>query len=252
MEWQDEGVLIAMRRHGESAAIIEVFTAGHGRHAGLVPGGGGRRMAPVLQTGAQLSVTWRARVEDALGTYRVEPVRARAADLLQNADALAGLTATAALLSWALPEREAHPELYARSLDLFDALAGDDWPVRYAVWELELLAELGFGLDLTACALTGATQGLAYVSPRSGRAVTRSAVEDAAARGEPWVAKLLPLPGFLLEDAKALPQDIARSLALSGHFLDTWLRPALDRPGVPDARARLAARLTRAAAPGQA
>ncbi|WP_118138676.1 DNA repair protein RecO [Oceanicella sp. SM1341] len=241
MEWQDEGVLVAMRRHGESAAIIEVFTATRGRHAGLVPGGGGRRMAPVLQPGAQLAVTWRARTEDHLGTYRVEPMQARAAQVMHDADALAGLSATTALLSWALPEREAHPALYARTLELLDALPGPDWPLHYALWELALLADMGFGLDLERCALTGATEGLAFVSPRSGRAVTA-----AAAAGQPWAAKLLPLPAFLHGDGDGSPGEIARALALSGHFLEHWLAPALERRGLPEARARLVSRLGRA------
>ncbi|HEU0221872.1 MAG TPA: DNA repair protein RecO [Paracoccaceae bacterium] len=238
MEWQDEGMLIAARRHGESAAIIELFTAAHGRHVGVVPGGGSRRMAAMLQPGTQLAVRWRARLEDHIGTYRVEPIRIRAALILDDAEALAGLASACALLSWAMPERESHPALYARSVDLMDAFADGNWQARYALWELALLAELGFGLDLSQCALTGAREGLAYVSPRSGRAVSRGAAGD-------WAPRLFPLPGFLLRgEPDAAPGEIEAALHLTGHFLAGWLAPALERPGLPEARARLVARLS--------
>ncbi|MEO1001148.1 MAG: DNA repair protein RecO, partial [Pseudomonadota bacterium] len=171
MDWRAEGILIAVRRHGESAAIIEVLTEARGRHAGLVHGGASRKLAPVLQPGAELSLDWRARLEDHLGTFRVEPLRARAAEVLGDRAALAGLRAICLLLHRALPEREPFPELYVRTRALLDALAGDpDWPRVYAGWELALLADLGFGLDLSRCAVTGAETGLTYVSPRTGRA----------------------------------------------------------------------------------
>ncbi len=236
MDWHDEGVLIGVRRHGESAAIIEVLTGAHGRHAGVVPGGGGRRMAPVLQPGAQLSVTWRARVEDQIGTYRVEPIRARAAALMQDGDALAALGSVCSLLRWGLPEREAYPALYARTCDLLDALSGGDWGPRYARWELALLGDLGFGLDLSRCAVTGNRTGLTHVSPRSGRAVT------AAAAGG-WADRLLPLPGFLVGETAPGPGEVAAALQLTGHFLRVWVGAALERPELPEARLRLAARL---------
>jgi DNA repair protein RecO (recombination protein O) len=235
MEWQDEGVLLARRRHGESAAILEVFTASHGRHAGVVPGGAGRRLAPLLQPGAQLQVTWRGRLEDHIGTFRVEPVRSRVALVLGDPAALAALAATVALLAWAMPEREAHPALYARSVALLDGLGTPGWEADYARWELALLADLGFGLDLARCAATGATADLVWVSPRSGRAVSRAA-------GSPWADRLLPLPAFLTGGGPAGPGELAAALALTGHFLRGWLAPALERPRLPDARERLAAR----------
>ncbi len=149
MDWRDEGILISVRRHGESAAIIEVFTAGHGRHAGVVRGGASRRMTPVLQPGAHLALEWSARLEDHIGHFRVDPIRAYTTVLMADRAALATLASMAALITTTLPERAAHPALYARSLDLLGALgSAPDWPARYAAWELALLAELGFGLDL--------------------------------------------------------------------------------------------------------
>ena len=149
MDWRDEGILIAARRHGESSAIVELLTRGHGRHAGVVRGGAGRRMTPVLQPGARLSVEWTARLEDHIGTFRVDPIASRTAAIMADGAALAALGAMTALVAATLPERDAHPELYGRCLELVEALgAAPDWAARYAAWELALLAELGFGLDL--------------------------------------------------------------------------------------------------------
>ena len=169
MNWRDEGILIAARRHGETSAIIEVFTAGHGRHAGVVRGGAGRRMAPVLQAGTRLSLEWSARLEEHIGTFRVDPMPSRTAAIMADPAALATLASVSALLSVTLPERDAHPRLYERTLELVQALgAAADWPARYACWELALLRELGFGLDLERCAVTGAGEGLVWVSPQVG------------------------------------------------------------------------------------
>ena len=166
MDWTDEGLLLAARPHGESAAIAEVLTAAHGRHLGVVRGGAGRRLAPVLQPGAQLHLTWRARLDAHLGALSVEPLRARAAAVLADPDRLAGLSALCALAAWALPEREPQPRLYPLTVALADAIAdGADWFGPYQRWARALLEETGFGLDLTACAMTGATEGLAHVCP---------------------------------------------------------------------------------------
>jgi len=246
MDWRDEGFLISSRRHGESAAIIEVFTPEHGRHAGVVRGGGSRRMAPVLQPGARLALEWSARLEEHIGTFRVDPIRSRTVILLGDRAALASLGAMAALIAATLPERAAHPALYAASSDLLDALGtAPDWPARYAVWELKLLGELGFGLDLSVCAVTGADQELVWVSPRSGRAVSRAA-------GAPWAGRLLPLPAFLREGwtAPPPPQALASALALSGHFLEARVAPGLPRGVLPGARGRAVAAILRAAGPG--
>jgi DNA repair protein RecO (recombination protein O) len=233
MEWRDQGVLLAMRGHGESAAIIEVLTRAHGRHAGVVRGGASRRLAPLLQPGNQIAVAWRARLSEHIGTFTVEPLRARAAGVLADRLALAGLSSICALLAFALPEREACPALHDRSAALLDLLPDTaDWPARYLRWELALLEETGFGLDLSACAVTGARDDLAYVSPRSGRAVSRGGAGE-------WAARLLPLPECLLGQGPATGAEVAAGLRTTGYFLSNRLAPSLgDRP-LPAARARL-------------
>jgi DNA repair protein RecO (recombination protein O) len=237
MDWRDEGVILAMRPHGETAAIIEVLTAGHGRHAGVVRGGASRRMAASLQQGTDLQLEWRARLDDHIGTFAVEPLRSRA-HLLSDRLALAGLLSICALLRAALPEREPHPGLWGVTRGLLDALGQPGWTSTYLRWELTLLEELGFGLDLAACAVTGATEGLAYVSPKTGRAVTRAAAGD-------WADRLLPLPEGLVGDAELAPGAVLSGLALTGFFLDRGLRPVLhDRP-LPEARSRLVDLLSR-------
>jgi DNA repair protein RecO (recombination protein O) len=239
MDWRDQGILLSSRRHGESAAIIEVFTLEHGRHAGVVRGGASRKIAPILQPGAQLDVTWRARLEDHIGSYTVEPLRSRAA-AMSDRQALSGLNAVTALLLFALPEREAHPALYARSTALLDLLGQQDlWPLAYLQWELALLEETGFGLDLSTCAVLGhGANDLSFVSPRSGRAVSR------AGAGE-WAAKLLPLPPCLLGHGPAPDTDIAEGFRTTGHFLREHLAPALGNKPLPEARARFVDGFTR-------
>lgn len=232
MEWRDHGILLSMRRHGESAAIIEVFTEDHGRHAGVVRGGASRKLAPILQPGAQLDVQWQARLQEHIGSYRVEPLRSRAAAAMSGRLALAGLNAVTALLSACLPERVPHPGLYRRSEQLMDLLGQDDiWPLAYLNWELALLEELGFGLDLSSCAVTGATTGLAYVSPKSGRAVSRAGAGD-------WADRLLPLPPCLLGEGPAPDAEIAEALRTTGYFLAHRLAPALGHRALPEARGR--------------
>jgi len=238
MDWSDEGIVTAVRRHGESAAILEVFTAAHGRHAGVVRGGAGRRMAPLLQPGNLLGLVWTARLEEHIGSFRVEPLASVAGPVMADRAALAALASMTALIGVALPERAPHPALYGATRDVVLALArAADWPARYARWELALLDELGFGLDLGRCAVTGATEDLAHVSPRSGRAVSRAA-------GAPWAGRLLALPAFLRPgDAVAQAGDIAAALALTGYFLEARLAPSLARGALPAARARAAALL---------
>lgn len=232
MDWQDEGALLSMRVHGESSAIIEVFTRAHGRHAGVVRGGASRRLAPILQPGAQVQVTWRARLEDHLGAFAVEPIRSRAA-VLSDRLALAGLNAVCAMLRVALPERSACPALWHATMGLLDALETDaDWPARYLRWEVQLLEEIGFGLDLARCAATGSREDLAFVSPKTGRAVSRTGAGE-------WAARLLPLPLCLLGQGPASGADLGQGLALTGHFLDRELGQALNGRALPAARARL-------------
>lgn len=240
MDWRDEGILLAVRPHGESSAIIEVLTREHGRHAGLVQGGAGSKLAPVLQPGAQLSLEWRARLAEHLGHYRVELVRSRAGAIMQDRTALCGLNAIGAMMVAFLPEREPNPAIYEATLHLVDALAsgGPDWPADYARWEVVLLMALGFGLDFSSCAATGVAEDLAYVSPRSGRAVSRAA-------GGAWADRMLPLPGFLTGTAPPTPGAVREALRTTGYFLEHWACPAFERQSLPEARARLIDRLAR-------
>lgn len=236
IEWQEEGFVLSARRHGETGAIVEALLPRHGRHLGIVRGGVGRRTRPLLQPGSELAFTWRARLEDHLGAFTVEPMRSRAG-VIGDPLALAGLSSLCALLSFALPEREPQPEIHAASLALLRLMdeGGDDWPVAYLRWELGLLDRLGFGLDLSRCAVTGAREGLAFVSPKTGRAVSREGAGD-------WASRLLALPeGLVWGEAKR--DDVLAGLRLTGHFLETRLAPTLgDRP-LPPARERLIARL---------
>lgn len=240
MEWQGTGAILSMRLHGESAAIIEVFTDTLGRHAGVVRGGASRKMAAHLQAGTQVAVTWRARLGEHIGTFTVEPLQARAG-ILGDPVALAGLNAVCALALLALPEREPQGAFWTQTMALLDGMdRGADWAPDYLRWELELLQTLGFGLDLTRCAVTGGREDLAYVSPKSGRAVGRDAAGE-------WAARLLPLPPVLLGQGPATGQEIAQGLTLTGFFLNRGLAPILGGKPLPAARGRLLAVLARPA-----
>jgi DNA repair protein RecO (recombination protein O) len=239
MEWREEGLLLARRRHGENAAIIEVFTESHGRHAGIVRGGAGRKLAPVLQPGTQVDVSWRARLEDHLGVFTVEPVASRAATLMGDRKTLAGLNALTSLLSFVLPEREAHAALYHRSLAVLDMMQESPfWPLAYVRWELYLLEELGFGLDLGRCAVTDRSDNLIFVSPKSGRAVSR------VGAGE-WADKMLPLSPALIGEGEGTPGEIRDALTVTGHFLQNWVAASLGNKPLPESRARLVGLLSR-------
>jgi DNA repair protein RecO (recombination protein O) len=232
MEWQDDGLVLAARAHGENDAILTALTFEHGRHLGLVRGGAGRRARPLLQPGNRLQLTWKARLPEHLGGFTLEPVRLFGARLLDDPLRLAALASATALLEQVLPEREPHPRLFAGLLKLLEAMLDDPrWLETYARFELVLLQELGFALDLEACAVTGATDDLAFVSPRTGRAVSRAAAGDLAPR-------LLPLPAFLRGDVPAMFSEILAGLRLSGHFLAKQAFAPADRP-LPAARERL-------------
>lgn len=244
MDWTDDALVLGACRHGETSAVVSLLTAQHGRHAGLVRGARSARLRGVLQPGNRVRATWRARLSDHLGTLTVEQTAAYAAPLMAHPGRLAALSAACSLIEIGLPERQPAPEAFARLDHLFQALGDDAWAAFYVRWELALLAELGFGLDLGACAATGVTQDLVYVSPRSGRAVSREA-------GAPYRERLLPLPDFLgLPGSSADPAAILDGLRLTGHFLDAHVLTPLGRR-MPDARARLVAQLEarRAAAP---
>jgi DNA repair protein RecO (recombination protein O) len=243
MEWTDEGTVLGVRRHGEASAILEVMTRDHGRHLGLVRGGAGSRLRPILQPGNTVGVVWRARLDEHLGHYSVEGLQLRAASFLGAAHALYGLTHLCALMRL-LPERDPHPAI----LDEFDAILDGFADTHRAAtsiarFELQLIAELGFGLDLTECAATGTQAELIYVSPKSGRAVSRLA-------GEPWRDKLLRLPTFLsdAEDQAAVStDDLAHGFALTGFFLS---RHVFEPRGtlLPEARSQFLAAVTRSSA----
>ncbi|MDB4197975.1 DNA repair protein RecO [Ascidiaceihabitans sp.] len=232
MEWRGAGILVAVRRHGESSAIIEVFTETHGLHAGVVRGGAGRRMGPILQPGAQLDVVWRARLEDHIGSYTVEPIRSRAAAAMADRLMLAGLNAVTSLLSYCLPERQTHAALYRQTEKLLDLLEHPEvWPLAYLKWEMALLAEVGFSLQLDACAVSGVTVDLGFVSPKSGRAVSR------AAAGE-WADRLLPLPDILRGIGNAPDLEVFEGLKTTGHFFHSQVAATLGGRPLPQARAR--------------
>lgn len=235
MQWSDEGIVLSSRAHGETSAIAELLTRSHGRHLGLVRGGRSKRLRPVLQAGNLVRATWRARLSEHLGGYTLELEEAHAARIFDERAALAGLNTLSALARM-LPEREPHVQLYDATRIVLSALAeGDHWPALLVRWEMGLLNELGFGLDLEACAATGDTCDLVYVSPKTGRAVSRKA-------GEPYKDKVLPLPAFLLSakegDASPDERDIAAGFRLTGYFLDKHVWGPRDlKP--PAARERL-------------
>ena len=213
MDWRDTGILLSSRRHGENAAIIDVFTPDRGRHSGVVRGGTSRKIAPILQPGAQLDLVWRARLEEHIGSFTVELQRSRAAIAMGDRLSLAGLNAVLALLTFALPEREAHADLYVRTQNLLDLLDNPNlWPLAYLQWELALLDDLGYGLDLRSCAVTGSTENLIYISPKSGRAVSAEGAGD-------WANRLLPFPAALKGTGDS-DADILDALSTTGHFLD--------------------------------
>jgi DNA repair protein RecO (recombination protein O) len=240
MDWSDEGIFLSAKPLGEASAVAELFTLEHGRHLGLVRGGRSRRIRPLLQPGNLLRVTWRARLSEHLGGFNVELMEPLAARVLDDRLALAAISSLTGLAKL-LPERDPHAALYHASLHVLRSLEDEGaWPAMLVRWELQLLQELGFGLDLNECAATGAGEDLAYVSPRSGRAVSREA-------GLPYSNKLFGLPAFLLDEAApASGADILSGFALTGHFLD---RDVLAPQGqaLPQARERLIALLSQAA-----
>lgn len=214
MQWTDEGIVLGVKRHGEASAILELMTREHGRHLGLVRGGAGRLMRPVLQAGNLVNAVWRARLDQHLGHYVIEGINLRVASLLTQAHAVYCVTHLAALCRL-LPERDPHPAIVPMVETILDHLSDAVLAAALTVqFELHILTELGFGLEMDRCALTGTRDELIYVSPKSGRAVSRQA-------GEPWRDKLLRLPAFLVDADAADPslQDIADGFALTGHFL---------------------------------
>lgn len=245
MDWQDAAIVLAVRPYGESAAVASVLTRTYGRHSGLVRAAASQRNRGVWQPGNSLALSWRGRLEEHLGNFTAELAAARAARVLDDGGRLAALAAACALVDAVLPERAPHPGAHDALAALLDGLPAQGWACAYLRWELDLLAALGFGLDLTCCAATGRNDQLAYVSPKSGRAVSLSA-------GAPYADRLLPLPAFLLgSDADgaasaALPDAMAlrQGFALTGFFLDREVfRP--EGKALPAARTLLAERVGR-------
>jgi DNA repair protein RecO (recombination protein O) len=240
VEWCEDAYVLAARTHGESGAIVDLLTETRGRFVAHVAGGGSRRMRPYLQAGARVIATYRARVSEQLGSASVEPVGEGPSALFDDAMALAGLSAAAAVAQGALPEREAHPGAFLAFEALTQALAHEAiWPAVFVRFEMGLLEELGFGFDLSRCAATGSTEDLIWVSPKTGRAVSREA-------GEPYKDRLLALPRFLLSSQGGLgPGDVGAGLALTGHFLEMVVFNPMNRP-LPPARVWLIDRLSTA------
>jgi DNA repair protein RecO (recombination protein O) len=239
MEWSDKGIVLAVRPHGETSAIVELLTATRGRHAGLVRGGRSRSKRPVLQPGNQVSADWRARISDHLGSYVIEADHLGAGTIMDDRTALAGLNAACALAILTLPERETHPPVYEGFKVLLSAFDTPEiWPALYIRWEIGLLADLGYGLDMEKCVVTGLTEDLTHLSPRTGRAVCR---EEA----EPYQDKLLEIPGFLTGSGQIETGDIARGFQLTGYFLERRVLWPTNRQ-LPEARTRLITELERA------
>ncbi|TVQ33916.1 MAG: DNA repair protein RecO [Geminicoccaceae bacterium] len=231
--WDDEGIVLRARRHGETALVVSAFTFEHGRHAGWIAGAAASRNRPLYEPGNRLQLHWQARLEDDLGRFTAEPIDAFAARVLDRPDRLAAMAAATALLETALAEREAHPTLYAGLLRLFATLAGDEhWRGFYLRFEALLLAETGFALDLERCAVTGRADQLAFVSPRTGRAVAQGAAPD-------YEDRLLPLPPCLLDASEPDAAAFAQGLQLTGHFLEKHVYHPIDQ-ALPPARQRLA------------
>lgn len=240
MEFEDDAFVLSARAHGEAGAIVELLTARHGKYAAHVAGGASRRMKPFLQAGAQVTVRYRARISDQLGSATLEPVGEGPSALFDDPLALAGIAAAAAVTAGALPEREPHPGAYQAFEALVAAFAHDAiWPAVFVRFEAGLLADLGFGLDLSKCAATGSTDDLIYVSPKTGRAVSREA-------GEPYKDRMLALPPFLLAaQSRLMPGDVGAGLTLTAWFLEAFIFNPLNRP-LPPARLWLLDRLTEA------
>ncbi len=232
MEWSEDAIVLGTRPFGEGKLVAELFARGHGRYGGVVHGG--RKAAPALQAGNLVHATWKARTGDQLGFFSpLDLMESHAGKAMEDRAALAALNAGVALIRLSAAERQAYPGLYDVFLLVIEHLhEAELWPALYARFELGLLSELGYGLDLERCAITGETENLAYVSPRTGRAATAQA-------GEPFADKLLRLPAFLV-NPEAAPEegDVADAMALAGYFLERRVFDQLGQ-GMPDSRRRL-------------
>lgn len=234
--WRDHGIVLSVRPHGEGGAVVSLLTENHGRHAGYVRGISSSKLRGVTEPGNLVSVAWSSRMSDQLGAFVIEPERAITGPLMGDPLRLAALISACSLSDAALPEREGHAGLFHGLLALLDALDGEAWGPSYIIWEIAFMRELGFGLELNKCAGGGDVATLAYISPKSGRAVSQ-------AQAEPYKDKLLPLPDFLKPGGSSIePDEILLGLQMTGHFLEHWVF-AQSTKGVPEPRLRFQARL---------
>jgi len=237
-KWQDQGIVLSARAHGESGAVVSLLTEEHGRAVGYVRGAQGSRMRGTLEVGNIVDANWQSRTSDGLGSYTLELSKNHTAHFMQDALKLSALQAVCGLCDQSLPEGEAHSGLFHGVCALFDALDGDVWGAAYVIWEVALLKELGFSLDLSRCAGGGDDTALKYVSPKTGKAVSADA-------GEPYKDKLLPLAGFLKPGGGGMePEDVYQGLQMTGYFLEHWVFTHHSR-GVPDARLIFAERFAK-------
>lgn len=232
MQWTDEAILLSIRKFGETKAVTRVFSRTHGVHGGVVRGASSKTQRGVLQPGNAVSATWNARLSEHMGAFKIEPLQPFSAYAMADKYKLAALSSACALLEAALPERHPYPVLYHHVYAFLEQLSDSgDWLETYIRLELEILAQSGFGLDLKTCAATGSLENLSYVSPKSGRAVSKDA-------GEPYKDKLLPLPAFLCSATKGDMQETLAGLRLTGYFLDSRLTAPHGKK-LPAARQRL-------------
>ena len=231
-EWSDQAIVLSARAHGEGGAVLSVLTEAHGRHAGYVHGARGSRLRGFTEPGTLMKVTWKARTADQLGTLSFEDGVNQAAMLLDDPLKLSALLSASALCDQSLPEREVHSGLFHGLSTLVSTLGSDIWSAAYVLWEIALIKELGFGMDLTRCVAGGDNTDLTFVSPKSGCAVSTE-------KAEPYKDKLLKLPGFMIGKGFTdnPDRDVLNGLKLTGYFLSQWVF-AHNTHGVPDARLR--------------
>ncbi len=231
MEWRDEAIVLGTKKHGENSVILSLFTRDHGRHSGMVRGAFSKKNRGSLQAGNKVSVVWRGRLEEHLGNFQIELLESNAAQLIMDSGKLAALSTACTMVEMGFSDREAHPGLYETLSSLVIALDHESWPQTYIKWEVTLLSELGFGLDFSQCASTGAKENLIYVSPKSGRAVSESA-------GYPYKDKLLPLPQFLLGKGEMDEFTYSQALRLTWYFFNRHMF-SVRNIDMPDTRQRL-------------
>ena len=236
--WQDQGIVLSVRGHGEHGGVVSLLTENNGRHAGYVRGVSSSRLRGIVEPGNLVVASWTSRVADQLGSFTIEPLRALTAPLMSDPLRLAALISACSLCDACLPEREGHPGLFYGLLALLETLDGEAWGPAYVMWEIALMRELGFGLDLSHCVAGGDNATLAYVSPKSGRAVSEE-------KAGPYRDKLLPLPDFLKPGGSSIELDeILRGLQMTGYFLEHWVF-AQHSKGIPEPRRMFQERMER-------